>query len=101
MFNCFCPESKCRPEPAAKIRPPSEQTPNHPTHPLSGRAEAPGCAPAPWCPPLPTPERTGGSPRLRFGTLVPTPAGSGGLRVASALYPRAPALRLSKFSLLT
>ncbi|MEY3176362.1 MAG: hypothetical protein RLZZ436_4276, partial [Planctomycetota bacterium] len=39
--------------------------------------------------------------RLRFSTLVPTPAGSGGLRVASALYPRAPALRLSKFSLLT
>ncbi|MEY3172395.1 MAG: hypothetical protein RLZZ436_308, partial [Planctomycetota bacterium] len=28
---------------------------------------------APWCPTLPTPERAGGSPRLRFGTLVPTP----------------------------
>ncbi|MEY3174014.1 MAG: hypothetical protein RLZZ436_1928 [Planctomycetota bacterium] len=45
-----------------------------PCQPLSGRAEAPGCDSAPWCPPLPTPERAGGSPRLRSGTLVPTPA---------------------------
>ncbi|MEY3176650.1 MAG: hypothetical protein RLZZ436_4564, partial [Planctomycetota bacterium] len=34
-------------------------------------AEAHGCDSAPWCPALPTPERAGGSPRLRFGTLVP------------------------------
>jgi hypothetical protein len=69
---------------------------------MSGRAEAPGCVLAPWCPILPaasasrrqgtlpagcrqaaqcvcqrvceSPERVGGSPRLRFGTVVPNPA---------------------------
>ncbi|MEY3174898.1 MAG: hypothetical protein RLZZ436_2812, partial [Planctomycetota bacterium] len=77
---------------------------------LSGRAEAPGYVPAPWCPTLPTPERSGGSPRLRPGTLVPTlPAASAarcqgslpaGSRPAAHAFPPANSAR-SHFSLLT